>query len=55
MPVLKKKELEESRLADLHAVASELGLEGFRSKRKADLIAAILEVAEPRPPEGRGA
>ena len=44
MSVLKKKELEESPLADLHAIASELGLEGFRSKRKNDLIAAILEV-----------
>jgi transcription termination factor Rho len=45
MSVLKKKELEESPLADLHAIASELGLEGFRSKRKDDLIAAILEVS----------
>ena len=45
MTVLKKKELEESPLADLHAIASELGLEGFRSKRKNDLIAAILEVS----------
>ena len=47
MSVLKKKELEESPLADLHAIASELGLEGFRSKRKNDLIAAILEVSSP--------
>ena len=38
MPVLQRKELEASPLADLHAIASELGLEGFRSKRKADLI-----------------
>jgi transcription termination factor Rho len=45
MSVLKKKELEDSPLADLHAIASELGLEGFRSKRKNDLIAAILEVS----------
>ena len=45
MTVLKKKELEESPLADLHAIASELGLEGFRSKRKNDLIAAILDVS----------
>jgi transcription termination factor Rho len=45
MTVLKKKELEESPLADLHAIASELGLEGFRSKRKNDLIASILEVS----------
>jgi transcription termination factor Rho len=50
MSVLKKKELEDSPLADLHAIASELGLEGFRSKRKNDLIAAILEVPSPSAP-----
>jgi transcription termination factor Rho len=43
MSVLNRKELEESPLADLHQIASELGLEGYRSKRKADLIATILE------------
>src|SRR3954465_7638412 len=42
MTVLQRKELESSPLADLHAIASELGLEGFRSKRKDDLIVAIL-------------
>jgi transcription termination factor Rho len=42
MTVLQRKELESSPLADLHAIASELGLEGFRSKRKDDLIGAIL-------------
>ena len=42
MPVLNRKELEDSPLADLHQIASELGLEGYRSKRKADLIGAIL-------------
>jgi transcription termination factor Rho len=52
MTVLQRKELESSPLADLHAIASELGLEGFRSKRKDDLIGAILdaqgdETAEP--------
>jgi transcription termination factor Rho len=47
MSVLKKKELEDSPLADLHAIASELGLEGFRSKRKDDLITAILDVSGP--------
>jgi transcription termination factor Rho len=45
MTVLKKKELEDSPLADLHAIASELGLEGFRTKRKNDLIAAIMEAS----------
>lgn len=43
MTVLQRKELESSPLADLHAIASELGLEGFRSKRKDDLIGAILD------------
>ncbi len=42
MAVLQRNELESSPLADLHAIASELGLEGFRSKRKDDLIGAIL-------------
>ena len=55
MTVLKKKELEASPLADLHAIASELGLEGFRSKRKNELIAAILEVSgDPRLPPTEG-
>jgi transcription termination factor Rho len=61
MTVLQRKELESSPLADLHAIASELGLEGFRSKRKGDLIGAILDAqggeeqepapVEPEPPE----
>jgi transcription termination factor Rho len=42
MPVLQRTELESSPLADLHAIASELGLEGFRGMRKDDLIGAIL-------------
>src|SRR5215213_818300 len=45
MSVLKREELEDSPLADLHAIASELGLEGFRAKRKPELIAAILEAS----------
>jgi transcription termination factor Rho len=43
MAVIQRKELEDSPLADLHAIASELGVEGFRALRKADLIGAILE------------
>jgi transcription termination factor Rho len=53
MAVLQREELEQSPLADLHAIASELGLEGFRSMRKADLVAAILDAQggdEPQPP-----
>jgi transcription termination factor Rho len=42
VPVLQRKELEKSPLADLHAIASELGLEGFRGMRKAELVDAIL-------------
>jgi transcription termination factor Rho len=43
MSVLQRKELEESPLADLHAIASELSIESYRGLRKADLIAAILK------------
>jgi transcription termination factor Rho len=49
MSVLKRKELEDSPLADLHAIASELGLEGFRAKRKDDLIASILDATGAAP------
>src|SRR5829696_2889160 len=42
MSVLNRKELAESPLADLHQIASELGVEGYRSMRKDDLIGAIL-------------
>jgi transcription termination factor Rho len=41
MPVLDRKELEESPLADLHAIASELGVEGYRRLRRDDLIDAL--------------
>jgi transcription termination factor Rho len=41
MPVLDRKELEESPLSDLHAIASELGIEGYRRLRRDDLIDAI--------------
>ena len=43
MSVLQRKELEDSPLADLHAIAAELTIEGYRSLRKEDLIAAILK------------
>jgi transcription termination factor Rho len=42
MPVLDRSELEASPLADLHLIADQLGLDGFRRLRKADLIDAIL-------------
>ena len=47
MAVLDRSELEASPLADLHAIADQLGLEGFRRLRKADLIDAILGERRP--------
>ncbi len=62
MAVLDRSELQASPLADLHAIADQLGLEGFRRLRKAELIDAILgEIARGRTPvrgrvaEGDGA
>src|SRR5205085_9219508 len=43
MSVLDPRELQASPLADLHALAAELGLEGFRRLRKDDLIKQIVE------------
>ena len=42
MSVLQRSELEDSPLADLHAIASELGIEGYRALPRDDLVAAIL-------------
>lgn len=41
MPVLERSALADSPLADLHAIASELGIDGFRRLRKEELIDAI--------------
>jgi transcription termination factor Rho len=43
MSVLSRAALEGSPLADLHAIASELGIDGFRRLRKADLVDLIIE------------
>src|SRR6476659_2319590 len=43
MAVLHRDALEASPLADLHAIASELGIDGFRRLRKADLVDVIIE------------
>src|SRR3954468_10994932 len=40
--VLDRSELEQSPLADLHLLANELGVDGFRRLRRDDLIDAIL-------------
>jgi transcription termination factor Rho len=67
MPVLDRDALEASPLADLHAVASELSIDGYRRLRRAELIGAILKKqggadaaaeasgddAEPRPRRSR--
>jgi transcription termination factor Rho len=42
MSVLDRSALEASPLSDLHAIASELGLDGYRRLRRPDLIDAIL-------------
>ena len=43
MSVLDRSALVDSPLADLHAIASALSIDGFRRLRRADLITAILE------------
>src|SRR3954468_18102140 len=40
--VLDRSALEQSPLADLHLLANELGVDGFRRLRKPDLVDAIL-------------
>jgi transcription termination factor Rho len=47
MAVLNRKELEESPLSDLHAIASEVGIEGYRLLRREKLIDAILGDSAP--------
>ena len=52
MSVLSRSALEESPLADLHIIATELGIDGFRRMRKSELIDAILAIqgGEPEAP-----
>lgn len=45
MAVLDRSDLEASPLADLHAIASQLGLDGYRRLRKEELIERILQRA----------
>lgn len=52
MSVLQRKELEESPLADLHAIASELGVEGYRAIRRDDLVGTILAAQGGEPAGG---
>src|SRR5581483_2929276 len=43
MSIFDRGSLDASSLSDLHAIASELSIDGYRRLRKADLIEAILE------------
>jgi len=43
MPVLNREDLEQSPLADLHQIASDLGIDGYRRLRKAELVDRLLE------------
>ncbi|CAN5592333.1 hypothetical protein BH20ACT17_BH20ACT17_13790 [soil metagenome] len=43
MSVISRSALQSSSLADLHDIASELGLDGYRRLRKSDLALAIIE------------
>src|SRR5881397_204454 len=52
MTVLHRDALEASPLADLHAIASELGIDGFRRLRKAELIDRILRDSDGDPGSG---
>ena len=53
MSVLDRATLEESTLADLHAIASELSVDGYRRLRKGDLIDAIIARQGGEEPAGR--
>src|SRR5205085_1780405 len=55
MSVLDRASLEQSPLADLHALASELSLDGYRRLRKPELIDAILARQGEDAPDGGGA
>src|SRR5947209_2304987 len=43
MSIFDRSSLQASSLSDLHAIASELSIDGYRRLRKDDLISAILE------------
>jgi transcription termination factor Rho len=53
MSVIDRAALEESPLADLHTIASELSIDGYRRLRKEQLIGAILERQESREDESQ--
>lgn len=51
--VVTRPELEQSPLADLHALASEIGIEGYRRLRRDDLIEALLGPSAADTPKSR--
>jgi transcription termination factor Rho len=53
MSILDRDSLEKSPLADLHAIASELSIDGYRRLRKAELIDVLVARQEGRPPAGK--
>jgi len=53
MSIISTADLEASPLADLHALASALGIDGYRRLRKDDLVDAILERQGASPPPRR--
>src|SRR5690242_15184068 len=53
--VLDRSALEQSPLADLHLLANELGVDGFRRLRKPDLVDAILSRQSGEPQEAASA
>jgi transcription termination factor Rho len=57
MSIINAEDLEASPLADLHAIASTLGIDGFRRLRKPDLVDAIItrQGGSPGAGNGRGA
>jgi transcription termination factor Rho len=55
MSVVDRSALEASPLADLHAIASELSIDGYRRLRRAELIDAILNKQEGGDGDGDGA
>jgi transcription termination factor Rho len=44
--VLERRQLEQSPLADLHALAAEIGVEGYRRLRREELISALLRESD---------
>ena len=54
MAILDRAELERSPLADLHAIASELGIEGYRLLRRDELIDSLLKQSGGDVGGGRG-